>query len=323
MDAREAERGSSWNGEEEVRSLSMSVEGKLELGSDEERAAPRCEKVVASSCQRSDWSCPICLNDVPFVETAIVKDCNHLFCSTCILNWVLFKQESSGTKEPRSICPTCRNPFDVVGTYRRLDGSLSDTLVEESIYLLLRADWFDCEKFVKYRKGKKAAWQDSHDSQQDQVGLSMSPTTRKLYGADDYLEAAYEEEAFEEDDDYYYGHDEYSSPGGNRRNGGGNSSSGAGCSTSKLVIGNRRWGQQGYVTSGRMYARPSSSGGGAGSSSSGKGKGKKKFQQDGEEEDPYKPRYESPGAKKTVGRRARRAMKNKGAAKNALDRALC
>ena len=64
----------------------------------------------------------------------------------------------------------------MVGTHRHLDGTLSDTLVEESVCLLLRADWFDSEKFVKYRKGKRAA--SSGASESDYAGLSMSPNTR-------------------------------------------------------------------------------------------------------------------------------------------------
>ena len=201
----------------------------------------------------------------------------------------------------------------MVGTHRHLDGTLSDTLVEESVCLLLRADWFDSEKFVKYRKGKRAA--SSGASESDYAGLSMSPNTRKLYGADDYMEAAYDNDYEDEDEDYYYDNDH---DGGYRGRRGGGSSGGAGCSTSNLVIGNRRWGSHGYVTSGRMYARPSV---GGGSSSAGKGKGKKKAAAGGDGEG-YEPRYDST-KKPHVGRRAKRALKNKGNAKNALDRAVC
>ena len=319
-------------------------EGDRRSGEPAEAAAAEAEGgELASSAERSDWACPICLNDVPFVETAIVKGCNHLFCATCILNWVLFKLEqrtghrpsaepSSPRCEPKCICPTCRNPFDVLCVQRQLDGTLSETLVEENVSLLLRAKWFDNEKFVKYRKGKAvlapASAQDTHDS----MVLSMSPNTRKLYGADDYMEAAYDndyDDYYDEDKDYYDEDGRYAS-GGSRRNSGGGSSSGSSSST-KVVIGNRRWGQHGYVNSGRMYARPSNQ------STSGqpKGKGKKKAQlgkgkgfDDDYGEDEYKPARESPAAKKSgMGRRAsraaKRAMKNKGGAKNALDRAIC
>lgn len=68
-----------------------------DVGREEDTACRESESGAGEG--RSDWSCPICLNEVPFVETAIVKGCNHLFCTTCILNWVLFKQESSGKSE--------------------------------------------------------------------------------------------------------------------------------------------------------------------------------------------------------------------------------
>ncbi len=138
---------------------------------------------------------------------------------------------------------------------------------------------------------------------------------------------------------------------------GGASSSGS----AKLVIGNRRWGAHGYVNSGRMYARPSgsgssSSGAGAGAGK-GKGKGKGKAAvfgggakrcddyadcddygrfgaddecfEDDDHDGGYKPRYDSTLQGKQnkkgggMGRRAKRALKNKGAAKNGLDRAVC
>ena len=66
----------------------------------------------------------------------------------------------------------------MVGTHRHLDGTLSDTLVEESVCLLLRADWFDSEKFVKYRKGKRAA-SSGAQAKRATRGLSSDEVLRK------------------------------------------------------------------------------------------------------------------------------------------------
>ena len=170
----------------------------------------------SNNAQQRDWMCPICLTDVPFVETAIVKGCNHLFCANCILNWVAFKD--------KCICPSCRNPFDVLLTHRSLNGTISDELGEEPVSLLLRAEWFD-NKVASSRKGKG-----KHASLGGGSG-------RKIYGADDYAEAELDGDwddygrAEYDEEDYYCG-----------------SSS----SRPRVRIGNRRWGANGYVAAGRM-----------------------------------------------------------------------
>ena len=39
-------------------------------------------------------------------------------------------------------CPQCKAPFSALLTHRKLDGSLSDFPVEESLCLLKRSTWF-------------------------------------------------------------------------------------------------------------------------------------------------------------------------------------
>jgi len=219
-----------------------------------------------------DWSCPICLKeDIPFIDMAHVKGCNHLFCASCILNWVAFKD--------KAICPTCRTPFEMLLTYRSLDGTIYDKLIEENVCLLLRAEWFE-NKVHSARKGKNCA-------------------QRKIYGADDYLEAGddYQEDDYFDEEEYYLS----STPSSSR---------------TTVRLGNRRWGEQGYVKAGRMQARPSNS-----SSSKGKGKSKGKGSVKSQElssspDSNYKPAYETPVKKQ--GRRAKRTAK-----REALDRAIC
>ncbi len=92
--------------------------------------------------------------------------------------------------------------------------------MEENICLLLRADWFDNDKFAKYRKGKQIPHQQhSHHHPRGQQQqhyedyLAMSPGTRKLYGADDYDEAAFDNACYDfddnEDEGCYDDYDQY------------------------------------------------------------------------------------------------------------------
>ncbi len=45
-------------------------------------------------------------------------------------------------RDPPS-CPQCKAPFTSLLTFRKLDGSMSDYPVEESVCLLKRAIWFE------------------------------------------------------------------------------------------------------------------------------------------------------------------------------------
>lgn len=44
------------------------------------------------------------------------QGCDHMYCATCILHWALHK--------PEPWCPQCKQPFDMLLTYRTLDGEL-------------------------------------------------------------------------------------------------------------------------------------------------------------------------------------------------------
>lgn len=47
-------------------------------------------------------------------------------------------------------CPQCKAPFTNLLTYRKLDGTLSDFPVEESVCLLKRAHWFEAHMKVQF-----------------------------------------------------------------------------------------------------------------------------------------------------------------------------
>lgn len=128
-------------------------------------------------------------------------------------------------------CPQCKHSFTTLLTYRDLQGCLNDFPQEESVVLLKRAHWFEST----IRKS-------THDSAQFDDSILADDTAWQDY-ADDYgLE---EDEAIEE---FYF-------------------SSAAG--RARVILGNRKFGEGGYISGGRRQARPTRRG-----SSSGKGKSK-------------------------------------------------
>eukprot|EP00898_Chlorokybus_atmophyticus_P004825 jgi/Chlat1/5343/Chrsp35S05277 len=145
----------------------------------------------AVASENENWLCAICIHQIAPEDTAVVKGCEHAYCAHCILKWA---ERCKGDVW----CPQCKTPFSFLYTYRSLDGSFHDLLMEESVCLLLRAKWY-C--------GRDAQLQGS-------VGIDE-------YDYEDY----YEEDEQEE----YMSH---------------------------RVLGNRRWGEHGYVRAGRITARP-------------------------------------------------------------------
>ncbi|KAE8692937.1 hypothetical protein F3Y22_tig00110819pilonHSYRG00020 [Hibiscus syriacus] len=185
-------------------------------------------------CQSHGGICAICLDKIVLQETALIKDCEHAYCVTCILRW------ASYSKMPT--CPQCKHPFKSLNVHRSLDGRINDYMFEESVCLLLRATWFEPLNV------------EEHEEVYDDV-------------QDYYSYYPYEDE----DEEVYY------------------------TSSPSLRIGNRRWGDNGYVRSGRREARPlqqSSIFQNAAASSSTSSEPKKKEV-----------------LKNTMGRRAKRALK--------------
>lgn len=119
-------------------------------------------------------------------------------------------------------CPQCKTQFNYLYVYRMLDGTLSDHPVEESVCLLKRAQWY-VERMNVQAKGKAVS-----------AAMAAAGATPGL--PDDY---DFEEEDYEDPDDeieaYYF--------------------SGA-AGRARVVIGNRRGGENGFIRGGRMLARP-------------------------------------------------------------------
>lgn len=118
----------------------------------------------------------------------------------------------------RPTCPQCKQPFEHLFTYRALDGGLHEFPQEESVTLLKRACWF-----TDY--------------------MQVAELGRTVLGADDgSSEWRDYEPYFEEYDDDDEVEAFYMSSAAGR---------------ARVVFGNRRWGNSGYVAGGRQVARPS------------------------------------------------------------------
>lgn len=170
-----------------------------------------------SAADEDDSLCAICLHTPALEDIAIVKGCDHTYCVKCILTWALHKEDAGW-------CPQCRIPFSRLITYRSLDGSLYDYPQEESVCLLKRACWFQ-EHLRVIEKGKSPL-----------VGADAAPLLYSQHDEwDDYSRYYDEYDEDQEVEDYYF-------------------SSAAG--RARVIVGNRRWGDGGYVASGRRAARP-------------------------------------------------------------------
>uniref|UniRef100_A0A383VAZ7 RING-type domain-containing protein n=1 Tax=Tetradesmus obliquus TaxID=3088 RepID=A0A383VAZ7_TETOB len=179
---------------------------------------------AASEASADDMTCAICLERTQLTELALVKGCEHQYCVNCILQWALCKEW----------CPQCKQPFDYLLCHKQLDGTLSDFLVEESVVLLKRARWFDDHMREVARKGAMPAGLLAVASSAAGADYDSDADARDWADVyEDYLDAELEED--EEIEQYYF-------------------SSAAG--RARVVLGNRRWGEGGFMRAGRMYARP-------------------------------------------------------------------
>lgn len=178
-----------------------------------------------------DMTCAICLCDIALENMAMVKGCDHLYCAFCILQWTLHKETP--------VCPTCKQPFSYLLTYRALDGSLNDFPMEESVVLLRRAQWF--EDWI--RSSQNDAWQALFED---------AKVAEETAWMDEYDEDGYWKE--DEEMEAFY----FSSAAGKAR----------------IVLGNRRFGQGGFISGGHRQARPVKNAGPSGSGSKKKTKNK-------------------------------------------------
>ena len=76
------------------------------------------EEKEAVNSEPGEMTCAICLGEIPLEDLAMIKGCDHIYCSYCILQWTLHKE--------KCFCPQCKHEFSHLMTYRALDGTLND-----------------------------------------------------------------------------------------------------------------------------------------------------------------------------------------------------
>ncbi|GAQ82783.1 Zinc finger RING-type domain containing protein [Klebsormidium nitens] len=135
-----------------------------------------------------DWICAICRDVIAAASTAQVKGCEHAYCINCILRWATF--------HTTPWCPQCRLPFTKLYTYKTLDGSLSDVMLEESVCLLLRATWYvraadTWQAESDYREAQEESYYDDYEEDGDEYyEYGGRPTLRignRRWGSDGFV----------------------------------------------------------------------------------------------------------------------------------------
>jgi len=120
-------------------------------------------------------------------------------------------------------CPLCQTAFTHVWAYREMDGTYNDYLVESAVAVLHCAQWFKRE--VESRPGGSAVLAQPDDASAAEDEYHEMLQHRYGGGAEE-----------EYDEDYYYGLQD-------RLQG------------SARAVGNRRWGEGGFVQGGRKAAK--------------------------------------------------------------------
>jgi len=164
-----------------------------------------------------DRFCPICYQKVQHKDVVKLPGCGHTYCAYCIVRWA--------EEKDHALCPQCKGRYDSVMTFRNLDGTVHDSLQEESICLLRRTHW--------YLHRTKAATQGSKVVRCSELPLGLTA-------------ADYEDEEEWDDDDYYCTNEiddtedfYFSRAAGSAR----------------IVLTNRKFGKNGFIRSGRVFAQ--------------------------------------------------------------------
>ncbi|KAK9905509.1 hypothetical protein WJX75_001177 [Coccomyxa subellipsoidea] len=206
---------------QEVTSEAETTQNLTPMKKHQQPISEESEAIAAPKYEADDLTCAICLDQIAVEDICVVKGCEHVYCGNCILAWAI-------QKEP-VWCPQCKAPFATVLTYRKLDGSLSDFPVEESVCLLKRAHWFESH-MKEFEKGKAAVNFVAPD-------LVIDDARDWVDWREDSADYSRFEEQYEDDEEVeaFY----FSSAAGRAR-----------------IVGNRRFGENGFIASGRMQARP-------------------------------------------------------------------
>mmetsp|Transcript_6834 Transcript_6834/g.15773 ORF Transcript_6834/g.15773 Transcript_6834/m.15773 type:complete len:144 (+) Transcript_6834:46-477(+) len=119
------------------------------------------------ACAESDWCCPVCFDKLESHNLAFL-DCSHSFCLDCVVEWC----------NTKSTCPQCRTLISHISCHRRLDGTKTEHLVQESLVLMLRASWLSCNsKHLQDVEDDEDFW-DCDDSYDEYWGSEPSERVR-------------------------------------------------------------------------------------------------------------------------------------------------
>ncbi|KAK9819182.1 hypothetical protein WJX81_004272, partial [Elliptochloris bilobata] len=180
-------------------------------------------EAVADSGEAHDMTCAICLDTIALEELSIIKGCEHAYCSKCILAWAVHKDPPW--------CPQCKAPFSRLVTYRALDGTLHDFPALESVCLLKRACWFQAH----LREAEAVAAAVPTPFLLNAADAAAIAEAATLRDPNDYGRYYEEYDDDEEVEAFYFS---------------------AAAGRARITLGNRRFGNNGYIASGRMQARP-------------------------------------------------------------------
>lgn len=207
------------------------------------------EQAVEVSASGSPWrssqTCTICA-DVPSdpYDVAVLPACGHAFCISCIASWVQVKPQ----------CPNCKAPFCALFARRNLITGLSiegpcapcgtppharlpiDALLAQpwvsALLTPLHSAKYDIENSFQFPPLTAVVPDSSQIAQQQQ---QQQQNTATVYG----------DESFEDElEDQFWREEEQMHQSLMRSN------------LSRTVVSNRRFGDGGYVSSGRLRATP-------------------------------------------------------------------
>lgn len=133
----------------------------------------------AQGGREESWVCAICHNVIPLAQTARVKGCDHHYCANCILQWCSYKTYPW--------CPQCRTPFSSLVLFKLLDGSLSDSMVEESVCLLLRAPWYVPVEIAEEAEAEEEVPYDEDDYDEEEYYRTNLRLGNRRWGENGYV----------------------------------------------------------------------------------------------------------------------------------------
>lgn len=177
--------------------------------------------------------CSICHEIPEKEEAATVEACSHTFCAACIVSW----------GSVRGVCALCRSPFTCLLVNRNLDGTPAEKAISEPVSLLVRAPWVNAVSItpdIDTFAPPPADIEPLPPSGPLGRVHAPAPSTAPYYASED-VEDILEDLFWAEEEKNFGNFGMGWEPNG---------------SSSRRVVGNRPFGSNGFLSSGRRSARP-------------------------------------------------------------------